>query len=165
MVAEGPDRRDGLYRRLGVAPGASRQDIVHAYRRLAHGVHPDAHPDDPDASRRFREITEAYEVLADPGRRGRYDRARVNQHGEDRRGVPGAVSTQGGSGRAVDAERFVFDLGPMLSVTSPLVAGPVHVAPAVTAQWSAPSPGQDLVMEELASVLDRVFGSRPGRWW
>jgi DnaJ-class molecular chaperone len=168
MVAEGPDRRDGLYHRLGVAPEASREDIVHAYRRLAHGAHPDAHPDDPDASRRFHEITEAYEILTDPQRRGRYDKARdrgVSQHGELRVRVPGAVSTQGGSGRAVDAERFVIDLGSMPSVTSPLMAGPVHVAPAVTAQSSAPSPGQDLVVEDLGRLLDRVFGSRPGWWW
>lgn len=70
---------DLLYRRLGVACEASRDEIVHAYRRLAHGAHPDAHPGDPDAARRFREITEAYEVLADPSRRASYDRMRAPQ--------------------------------------------------------------------------------------
>jgi curved DNA-binding protein CbpA len=56
-----------------VGPGDSHEDIVRAYRRLVHGVHPDAHPEDPEASIRFREITEAYEVLADPVRREAYD--------------------------------------------------------------------------------------------
>src|SRR5579863_5208254 len=65
---------DGLYRRLDVAPDASSAEIGRAYRRLAHGAHPDAHPDDPDASGRFQEITQAYEVLSDPRRRARYDR-------------------------------------------------------------------------------------------
>ena len=64
---------DGLYLRLEVLPGASHDEIAHAYRRLAHDAHPDAHPGDPDAPRRFREITEAYEVLANPNRRERYD--------------------------------------------------------------------------------------------
>jgi curved DNA-binding protein CbpA len=68
---------DGFYRRLDVGPEASREEIVHAYRRLAHGAHPDIHPGDPDAARRFREITEAYEVLADPFRRANYDRSRA----------------------------------------------------------------------------------------
>jgi DnaJ-class molecular chaperone len=63
-----------LYRRLQVAPGASREEIVHAYRRLARSLHPDARPGDPDAAVRFGEVTEAYEVLADPGRRAEYDR-------------------------------------------------------------------------------------------
>ena len=67
---------DGLYLRLEVLPGASHDEIARAYRRLAHDAHPDAHPGDPDAPARFRDITEAYEVLGNPDRRERYDRAR-----------------------------------------------------------------------------------------
>jgi curved DNA-binding protein CbpA len=59
-----------------VRPGASHDEIARAYRRLAHDVHPDTHPGDPDAARRFRVITEAYEVLGNPDRRARYDGAR-----------------------------------------------------------------------------------------
>lgn len=68
---------DHFYQRLDVDPEASRDEIVHAYRRLAHGAHPDTHPGDPDAARRFREITEAYEVLTDPSQRASYDRTRA----------------------------------------------------------------------------------------
>jgi len=67
--------REPFYRRLDLGPGASREEIVHAYRRLAHGSHPDAHPGDPDAARRFREITEAYEGLTDPSRSADHERA------------------------------------------------------------------------------------------
>jgi curved DNA-binding protein CbpA len=76
-MSEPPDFPGHFYRRLDVGPDASRDEIVHAYRRLAHDAHPDAHPGDPDAERRFREITEAYEVLADPSRRASYDRTRA----------------------------------------------------------------------------------------
>ena len=67
------DKGEGFYLRLEVAPTASHDEITRAYRRLAHCAHPDANPEDPDAARRFREITEAYEVLGNPGRRARYD--------------------------------------------------------------------------------------------
>lgn len=61
------------YELLGVSRNASAEDIKKAYRRLARQYHPDARPDDPDAEARFKEITRAYEVLADPERRRRYD--------------------------------------------------------------------------------------------
>ena len=62
----GKGDQGAFYRRLEVGPFASHDEIVRAYRRLALGVHPDAHREDPEASMRFREITEAYEVLSDP---------------------------------------------------------------------------------------------------
>lgn len=65
---------DSYYRRLQLDERASREDVVHAYRRLALGLHPDARPEDPEAAGRFMAITEAYEVLADPERRAAYDR-------------------------------------------------------------------------------------------
>ena len=66
MTARQPGNGDGLYLRLEVPPGASHDEVARAYRRLAHDAHPDAHPGDADATRRFREITEAYEVLGNP---------------------------------------------------------------------------------------------------
>lgn len=65
---------DSYYSRLELGQGASHDDVVRAYRRLAMGVHPDTRPGDPDAAGRFRGITEAYEVLGDPTRREAYDR-------------------------------------------------------------------------------------------
>jgi molecular chaperone DnaJ len=60
------------YAVLGVARDASDDDIRSAYRRLARQYHPDVNGA-PDAAQRFKEITEAYEILSDPQRRQRYD--------------------------------------------------------------------------------------------
>lgn len=57
------------YELLGLGPAATHDDVVHAYRRLARSLHPDVRPGDPEALQRFREITEAYELLTGPGRR------------------------------------------------------------------------------------------------
>jgi molecular chaperone DnaJ len=65
------DTRD-LYQVLGVRRDASQQDIKKAFRRLARENHPDVNSD-PEAERRFKEITLAYETLSDPAKRQRYD--------------------------------------------------------------------------------------------
>jgi hypothetical protein len=62
------------YQVLGVAAGASRQDIARAYRRAAYAAHPDARPADPEAPARFRALADAYDLLSDAGRRADYDR-------------------------------------------------------------------------------------------
>ena len=61
------------YAVLGVDRSASAEDIKRAYRRLARQYHPDANPQDPRGEERFKQISEAYEVLNDPARRERYD--------------------------------------------------------------------------------------------
>jgi curved DNA-binding protein len=66
-------RRD-LYSVLGVSKSASDKEIRQAYRRLAREHHPDVNPDDKAAESRFREISEAYEVLSDKQKRAQYDR-------------------------------------------------------------------------------------------
>lgn len=62
-----------LYELLGVARDADSDAIKKAYRRLARQYHPDVNPD-PDAQERFKEISRAYEVLSDQGKRAAYDR-------------------------------------------------------------------------------------------
>ena len=61
------------YKVLGVARGASAEDIKKAFRKLARKYHPDVNPGDKRAETRFKEINEAYEVLSDADKRKKYD--------------------------------------------------------------------------------------------
>nr|BFE87990.1 hypothetical protein GCM10020093_105910 [Planobispora longispora] len=64
--------KSDYYGTLGVRRDASAEEIKKAYRRLARELHPDVNPD-PETQERFKEITQAYEVLSDPGKRQMYD--------------------------------------------------------------------------------------------
>ncbi len=60
------------YATLGIRRDAAQEEIKRAYRRLARELHPDVNPD-PQTQERFKEITQAYEVLSDPEKRQMYD--------------------------------------------------------------------------------------------
>jgi molecular chaperone DnaJ len=67
-----PTTRD-YYEILSVERTADGEEIKRAYRRLAMKYHPDRNPNDAEAEAKFKEAAEAYEVLADPQKRQRYD--------------------------------------------------------------------------------------------
>jgi curved DNA-binding protein len=94
------------YEVLGVGRGASEEEIRRAYRKLARKYHPDVNKE-AGAEDRFKEISEAYEVLRDPEKRERYDRLGANwRAGEDVSGAAGFedLFRQGGFGDNVRVE-------------------------------------------------------------
>jgi len=108
-------RRD-FYEVLGVGRGAAPDDIQQAYRKLARTYHPDVNKD-PGAEDRFKEVSEAYDVLSDPELRRRYD-----AFGHDFRQVPEGVDPQTwararagagrpGAGRAGTGDAEWFSVG------------------------------------------------------
>src|SRR5260221_12727734 len=85
------------YELLGIARGASADEIKQAYRKLAKQLHPDLNPGNADIERRFREVSDAYELLSDAKKRARFDRGEVDATGAER---PGARFYRGCSERA-----------------------------------------------------------------
>lgn len=83
------------YKTLGVPRTASQAEIKKAFRKLARESHPDRHPGDAGAERRFKEINEANAVLADPKKREKYDR-----FGRDWEAYARAGAAAGGAGGA-----------------------------------------------------------------
>jgi curved DNA-binding protein CbpA len=144
MQHSGPGRSDGdPYHVLGVNVGASREDIVRAYRRAVYHAHPDTQPDDPHATARFRALTGACDLLSDPGRRAGCDR----QHSAGR---PDAIARWPGS-------------LPLLSpYGQPVWAGPVHIEPP-----AAEAPDHDERSSPATDFEDPpvILGRRLGRGW
>jgi molecular chaperone DnaJ len=94
------------YAVLGVAKDANAADIRKAYRKLARTHHPDRNAGDAKAEERFKEISEAYDVLSDPKRRKEYDEARA---------LFGSGGFRVGAGTPGGAPGgFTFDLGDLL---------------------------------------------------
>ena len=81
-------KRD-YYEILGVERNASSDDLKKAYRKQAMKYHPDRNSDDPSAPERFKEASEAYEVLSDASKRNAYDQ--FGHEGVDASGFSGST--------------------------------------------------------------------------
>jgi curved DNA-binding protein len=77
------------YKTLGVDKTADAAAIKRAYRKLARQYHPDVNPGDPASENRFKDVTEAYEVLSDPDKRAKYDRFGAEWKRYEQAGAPG----------------------------------------------------------------------------
>ena len=69
-----PPAKPDYYKTLGVGKNASDDEIKKAYRKLARKYHPDRNAGDKQAEERFKEISQAHDVLSDPDKRKQYDR-------------------------------------------------------------------------------------------
>src|SRR5215475_7207061 len=74
MSTDTPTMKRDYYETLGVEKGADQETLKKAYRKLAMQHHPDRNPGDKAAEQRFKELSEAYDVLKDEQKRAAYDR-------------------------------------------------------------------------------------------
>ncbi|MHA1814529.1 MAG: DnaJ domain-containing protein, partial [Candidatus Heimdallarchaeaceae archaeon] len=68
-----PEKRD-YYEVLDLSKDATEADIKKSFKKKAMEYHPDRNPDDPEAANKFKEVSEAYEILTNPEKRSAYDR-------------------------------------------------------------------------------------------
>src|SRR5919201_264158 len=100
------------YAVLGVSASATQDEIKKQYRKLAAKYHPDKNPSDAKAAERFKEISEAYQVLGDAGKRKQYDQMRqLGAFGGfgGFGGRPGARPGAGGAGAGFPGGGFRFE--------------------------------------------------------
>ncbi|MFB3879958.1 MAG: DnaJ C-terminal domain-containing protein [Armatimonadota bacterium] len=97
-----------FYKVLGVGREADEKAIKTAFRRLARKYHPDVNPGDKEAERKFKEISEAYEVLRDPQKRQQYDQFGHLGAGWEHAGA-GAQAGWPGGGVGADYQFTGFD--------------------------------------------------------
>jgi DnaJ-class molecular chaperone len=92
-----------LYQRLGIQRGASEADIKKAYRSLAKQLHPDRNKDNPNAAKRFSEVTAAYDLLSDKSKRAQYDRGEIDEDGNPKMPFGAGFGSRGGGGYSQSA--------------------------------------------------------------
>jgi molecular chaperone DnaJ len=143
--------RPDYYKTLGVDKKATPEEIKKAYRKLARRYHPDRNPDDKQAEERFKEISQAHDVLGDPEKRKQYDSG-TGPFAGGAAGGPGF----GGFGN------FDFDASSMGDILSNLFSGGGGGAggPGGRRARSRPQRGGDLETEVRISFDQAISGAQ-----
>ena len=136
-----------FFETLGVSRSASKDDIKSAYRKLAMKYHPDRNPDNKQAEEKFKEVSQAYEVLSDDTKRAQYD-----QYGHDNYQNMGSG---GGSHQNMDD---IF--GNFEDVFSSMFGGGSKSKKRRTSTGPTPKRGHDLAKEIVITLKESYLGTK-----
>jgi molecular chaperone DnaJ len=158
-------RSQDYYKTLGVSKKASQEEIKKAYRKLARQYHPDTNKE-PGAEERFKEISEAYDVLGDPDKRKKYDRPAPFGGGTNPFGT-GTTGTAGGNAGSwgdifSDLFNTAANRGPR---TKPATEPGKDIETSVTLSFEQAVEGAQVpvsVATHSACTTCRGTGARPG---
>ncbi|WP_248962290.1 molecular chaperone DnaJ [Sphaerisporangium perillae] len=150
------------YAVLGVSKTATAEEIKKAYRRLARKYHPDANQGNTETEAKFKQVSEAYDVLSDTKRRKEYDEARA-LFGSGLGGYAGGGAPRGGGGG------FPFEFGDLFGGTAQgggtgerigdLFGGLFNRGGRTSTTTSRPRRGQDIESEVTLSFMEAVDGT------
>ena len=141
--------RPDYYKTLGVDKKATPEEIKKAYRKLARTYHPDRNPNDKDAEARFKEISQAHDVLGDPEKRKQYDSG------------SGPFATGAGPGGGFGGfGNFDFDASSMGDILSNLFGGAAGGGGRGARQRARPERGADLETQVSISFDQAVAGAQ-----
>src|SRR3954467_11425236 len=141
-------RGSDYYKVLGVGKKASQEEIKKAYRKLARQYHPDTNKD-PGAEERFKEISQAHDVLGDPEKRKQYDTMRSNP-------FAAGGNPFGGSGGGTGG----FDAGGFGDILSDRFGRASGRSGGASAGRPRPERGRDLEAEVRISFAQAVDGAQ-----
>ncbi len=144
------EKRD-YYEVLGIAKGASDDELKSAYRKKAKKYHPDLNPGDKKAEEKFKEVNEAYEILSDKEKRARYDQ--FGFAGVD----PSYGAGQGGYGGGFGGGFGGVDLG---DIFGDLFGSGFGFGGGTRANPNAPRKGRDVRISVGISFMEAVHGCK-----
>ena len=136
------DKRD-YYEVLGLQRGATDAEINKAYRKLAKQYHPDTNPGDAESEAKFKEATEAYEILSDEEKRSAYDR------------FGHSAFDQMGGGGGFNGGGFDFDMGDIFGS----VFGDIFGGGGGRGRQRGPRPGADIRQTIQVEFAEAAFGT------
>ncbi|TWB64017.1 DnaJ C-terminal domain-containing protein [Nitrospirillum viridazoti] len=138
---------------LGVSRTASAEEIRRAYRKLAKTHHPDLNQNHPEAERKFREVTAAYDLLSDAAKRARFDRGEIDADGNER---PQAYSRRHHAGASGGGFQFTSNVGGMggfEDIIADMFGGGSRTG-------AGPRKGQDISVSVTVDFIEAAKGGR-----